>query len=83
MPLGVGGGQYETVRVQLPRESTLVLYTDGLIETRTADLGAGMTRLAETLTKIRAAAPGEACDSLLATLAPNPADDIAVLVVRT
>jgi hypothetical protein len=83
MPLGVGGGQYETVRVRLPRESTLVLYTDGLIETRTADLGAGMTRLADALTKMRATAPGEACDSLLATLAPNPADDIAVLMART
>jgi hypothetical protein len=83
MPLGVGGGQYETVRVQLPCESTLVLYTDGLIETRTADLGAGMARLAGTLTKIRTLGPGEACDSLLTTLAPNPADDIAVLMVRT
>jgi len=82
-PLGVGGGQYETVRVQLPRESTLVLYTDGLIETRTADLGAGMARLADTLDTVSALAPGEACDSLLTTLAPNPADDIAVLMVRT
>ena len=83
LPLGVGGGQYETVRVQLPRESTLVLYTDGLIERRTADLGAGMARLTDTLTKISTLAPGEACDSLLTTLAPNPADDIAVLLVRT
>jgi hypothetical protein len=83
IPLGVGGGRYETVRVQLPRESTLVLYTDGLIETRTADLGVGMARLADTLNKVSSLAPGEACDSLLATLAPNPADDIAVLMVRT
>jgi len=82
-PLGVGGGQYETVRVQLPPESRLVLYTDGLIETRTADLGAGMARLADTLTKISALAPGVACDRLLSTLAPNPADDIAVLMART
>jgi Stage II sporulation protein E (SpoIIE)/PAS fold/GAF domain len=82
-PLGVGGGQYETVRVQLPRESTLVLYTDGLIETRTADLDAGMARLADTLDNVSALAPGQACDSLLATLAPKPADDIAVLMVRT
>jgi Stage II sporulation protein E (SpoIIE)/PAS fold/GAF domain len=82
-PLGVGGGQYETVRVQLPRESTLVLYTDGLIETRTADLGVGMARLSDTLNKVGALAPGEACDRLLTTLAPNPADDIAVLMART
>jgi hypothetical protein len=83
LPLGVGGGQYETVRVRLRRESTLVLYTDGLIESRTADLDAGMARLTDTLTKISTLAPGEACDSLLTTLAPNPADDIAVLMVRT
>src|ERR1700722_296323 len=83
MPPGVGGGQYETVRVQLSRESTLVLYTDGLIETRTADLDAGMARLSDTLNKVGALAPGEACDSLLTTLAPNPADDIAVLMART
>ena len=82
-PLGVGGGQYETVRVQLPRESALVLYTDGLIETRTADLDAGMARLADTLDKVSALAAGEACDSLLTTLAPNPADDIAILMART
>ena len=82
-PLGVGGGRYETVRVQLPRGSALVLYTDGLIETRTSDLDAGMARLADALDQVGALAPGEACDSLLATLAPNPADDIAVLMVRT
>jgi hypothetical protein len=82
-PLGVGGGRYETVRVQLPRRSALVLYTDGLIETRTSDLDAGMARLADALDQVGALAPGEACDSLLATLAPNPADDIAVLMVRT
>ena len=83
IPLGVGVGQYETVRVQLSHESTLVLYTDGLIETRTADLDAGMARLADTLMKVSALPPGEACDRLLTALAPNPADDIAVLMVRT
>ena len=83
IPLGVGGGQYETVRVRLPRESTLVLYTDGLIETRTADLDAGLARLADALKMVSALPPGEACDSLLTALAPNPADDIALLMVRT
>jgi PAS domain-containing protein len=83
MPLGVGGGQYESVRVHLPRESTLVFYTDGLIESRTADLGTGMARLADTLTRISTLAPSEACDTLLTTLAPSPADDIAILMART
>jgi hypothetical protein len=83
MPLGVGGGQYEAIRVRVPCESTLVLYTDGLIESRTADLGTGMARLADTLTRLSTLAPSEACDSLLATLAPRPADDIAILMART
>jgi serine phosphatase RsbU (regulator of sigma subunit) len=83
VPLGVGGGQYETVRVQLPTESTLVLYTDGLIESRTTDLDTGMARLSDTLARISTLAPAEACDMLLTTLAPIPADDIAVVMART
>ena len=82
VPLGVGGGQYETVRLQLPAESTLVLYTDGLIESRDADLDTGMARLADTLAKISTLAPAEACDILLTTLVPIPADDIAVVMAR-
>jgi serine phosphatase RsbU (regulator of sigma subunit) len=83
MPLGVGGGQYEAIHVRVPGESTLVLYTDGLIESRAADLGTGMARLADTLTRLSTLAPREACDSLLAILAPRPADDIAILMART
>jgi len=52
MPLGLGTGQDETVRVQPPPGSTLVFYTDGLIERRTADLGTGMARLAGLLTRL-------------------------------
>jgi hypothetical protein len=83
LPLGVGGGQYQSVRVRLPRGSTLVLYTDGLIESRVTDISTGMARLADTLTRTSRLGPGEVCDSLLATLAPEPADDIAILMART
>ncbi len=83
MPLGLGTGQYETVRVQPPRGSTLVFYTDGLIESRTTDLGAGMARLAGLLTEISGLPVGEAAERLLTTLAPSPADDIAILMART
>jgi hypothetical protein len=38
---------------------------------------------AGTLARLGPLAVGEACDSLLATLAPNPADDVAVLMART
>jgi hypothetical protein len=39
-----------------------------------------MTRLARTLTTLPVT---QVCDTLLATLAPSPADDIAILMART
>ena len=86
LPLGIGvgdGGHYQATRLHLPRHSTLVLYTDGLIESRVADMSTGMARLARTLTTVSQLPVTEACDTLLAALAPNPADDIAVLMART
>jgi hypothetical protein len=86
LPLGTGvgdGGQYQTTRLHVPRHSTLVLYTDGLIESPGSDMSTGMTRLAHTLTTISQLPVTEACNTLLATLAPSPADDIAVLMART
>jgi serine phosphatase RsbU (regulator of sigma subunit) len=85
LPLGtgLGDGQYQTTRLHLPPGSTLVLYTDGLIENPAADTGTGMARLARTLTTLTALPVTQACDTLLATLAPSPADDIAILMART
>jgi serine phosphatase RsbU (regulator of sigma subunit) len=67
----------------VPRPSTLVLYTDGLIEGPAADARTGMARLARTLETICHLPVNEGCDTLLTTLAANPADDIAVLMART
>jgi serine phosphatase RsbU (regulator of sigma subunit) len=85
LPLGagLGGGHYRTTRLHVPRHSTLVLYTDGLIETPAADISTGMARLARALTTTSQLPVTEACDTLLATLAPSPADDIAILMART
>jgi hypothetical protein len=86
LPLGTGladSGQYRAVRLHLPPASTLVLYTDGLIEDPAADLSTGMTRLATTLTTTSQLPVSQACDTLLAALAPRPADDIAILMART
>ncbi len=86
LPLGAdlaGGGHYQTTRVHIPRHSTLVLYTDGLIENPAADLDTGMARLARTLQATSTLPVSQACDTLLAALAPSPADDIAVLMART
>jgi Stage II sporulation protein E (SpoIIE)/PAS fold/GAF domain len=85
LPLGtgLGDGHYQATRLHLPPGSTLVLYTDGLIESRATDIDTGMTRLARTLATITTLPVTDACDTLLATLAPNPADDIAILMART
>jgi hypothetical protein len=85
MPLGtgVGDGQYETIRVHMPRGTTVVLYTDGLVESLSLDIGAGMAELARTLTAAADQPLKQACDTLLTELVSQPADDVAILMART
>ncbi|MGW6966449.1 SpoIIE family protein phosphatase [Streptomyces zaomyceticus] len=82
-PLGVGGTRYTTTDHTFQPGSILVLYTDGLIESRTSDID---ERLAELTDALAEPSPSlEAmCDSLLARLVPASADDdIALLIART
>jgi hypothetical protein len=85
LPLGSGLGdaRYRATRLPLPPGSTLVLYTDGLVERRGADISSGMTRLADALQTVAGLPVSDACDTLVSTLVPNPADDIAILMART
>ena len=85
LPLGSGlpGGPYQSTRLRLPPGSTVLLYTDGLIEDPAADISTGMARLARTLKSVSQLPVADACDQLLAALAPRPADDIAILLART
>ena len=48
-PIGVGAMAYQSLTVPVPAGSIIALYTDGLIETRDADLDAGMERLRAAL----------------------------------
>jgi serine phosphatase RsbU (regulator of sigma subunit) len=62
---------------------TVVLYTDGLVETGRSGLDEGIERLSTGLARLHALPLDELCDRLLAELAPGRADDdIAVLAVR-
>ena len=45
-PLGVGGVPFESVTLEVPDGSRLVLYTDGLVESRDVDIDDGLRRLA-------------------------------------
>jgi PAS domain S-box-containing protein len=83
LPLGVSAGHYQATRIKPPPGSTLVLYTDGLIESPGTDIGTGMASLADALTMLSELSADDACDALLTSLAPKPTDDIAVLMART
>ncbi|MFC9941667.1 SpoIIE family protein phosphatase [Streptomyces pratensis] len=83
-PLGLGGMPFETLDVQLPENSRLVLYTDGLVEDRHRDIDEGLERLRETLSGHPDRTPEETCEAVLRVLVPARArDDVALLVGRT
>ncbi len=71
----------------LPAGASLVLFTDGLVESRTADLDTGLDRLRAVAEEVAGegegpADPDELCDRLLAALTgPRRADDVALLVL--
>ncbi|MGW7543076.1 SpoIIE family protein phosphatase [Streptomyces sp. NPDC054770] len=82
-PLGLGGLPFEAVDVDLPEDSRLVLYTDGLIEGRNRDVDVVLDRLRGALAH-PGRTPEEICETVLDTVAPvHPHDDIALLVART
>ncbi|MFR9674374.1 SpoIIE family protein phosphatase [Streptomyces sp. TR06-5] len=71
-PLGVSGVQFETVELDVEEGAVLVLYTDGLIESRGEDITDGIERLRELLCA-RTPAPtlDDACDAVIATRAAS------------
>jgi integral membrane sensor domain MASE1/GAF domain-containing protein/anti-sigma regulatory factor (Ser/Thr protein kinase) len=68
----------------LPLGSTLVLYTDGLVERRREVLDTGLDRLAALAPLIAATPVSELADTLLdAMIAGTREDDVAILVARS
>jgi serine/threonine-protein kinase RsbW len=66
----------------LPPGATLLLYTDGLVESRTEDLDAGLDRLVATARAVGTGDPDVLCDRLVAELTgSHRADDIALLAL--
>jgi serine phosphatase RsbU (regulator of sigma subunit) len=66
------------------RGSTLVLYTDGLIERRSEDIDKGLARLADSLARHRNTDPEALADAVLLELLPHggATDDTALIIVR-
>ncbi|WP_432543552.1 PP2C family protein-serine/threonine phosphatase [Kineococcus sp. SYSU DK002] len=88
--LGVGlpGARHDHV-LDLPVDSTLLLYTDGLVERRDEELDEGLTRLAHAMTRADTAPPPARTpldgwlDRVLTTsMRGGNQDDVAVLAVR-
>ncbi|WP_330302022.1 MULTISPECIES: SpoIIE family protein phosphatase [unclassified Streptomyces] len=81
-PLGVGGTRFTTTETTLEPGSILVLYTDGLIESRGSDIDERLAELTHLLAQPHPSLTG-LCDNLLTHLAPGSADDdIALLIAR-
>lgn len=89
-PLGLRIAGYTDVTVPFPAGSTLVMFTDGLVESRELELDEGLARLADHVRQ--GVAPGGApdlealADALLDAATHEPGhgvDDIALLLLRS
>lgn len=80
---------FETLRrpeatTPLPPGSTLVLFTDGLVERRGEDIDEGFAKIATVLADTAEKLPREVADAVLSALRPDGGydDDIAMVVYR-
>ncbi|MFE3549067.1 SpoIIE family protein phosphatase [Streptomyces kronopolitis] len=81
-PLGVGGITFHATTIRLAPGDHLVLYTDGLVETRDQDIDTRLQVLLDLLATPRPSLE-ETCDHLLSTLRhPDDYDDVALLIAR-
>jgi serine phosphatase RsbU (regulator of sigma subunit)/PAS domain-containing protein len=72
----------DTVTV-LERGSTVLLYTDGLVERRDSDLDSGIERLLTALTDLAHLPLQQLCDAVLQRLVDGrPDDDVALIAIR-
>ncbi|WKV70733.1 SpoIIE family protein phosphatase [Streptomyces sp. PCS3-D2] len=83
-PLGLGAGlPMDTATLTVPEGSQLVLFTDGLLESRDQDVDTGLAALGAALAG-PARTPEETCAAVIGAMLPSrQSDDIALLVART
>ena len=82
-PLGIGQ-EWDERSTQVTRDTVLLLYTDGLVETRTWDIDEGVRRLHALLAALPPTAqPSDVLDAALGLIpAGNRGDDVAILAAR-
>ncbi|WP_127481290.1 SpoIIE family protein phosphatase [Nocardioides pantholopis] len=79
------GAQRDETFIGLPSGSTVVLFTDGLVERRGQDIDDGLLQLQDQLVELRAHEqdPDPLCAELLRRLVPDRReDDVALVAVR-
>ena len=83
VPLGIDGPGYESVTIPIPLNSTLIAYTDGLVERRHEVINVGMERL-----RTAASVEAPSVDDLLSCIVDDffaeqvSDDDTALLAIR-
>ncbi|MEU8991373.1 SpoIIE family protein phosphatase [Streptomyces sp. NPDC048558] len=80
-PVGTAGGRPDATH-PLPPGSTLLFYTDGLIEIPGSDLDTGLDRLRRHALALAHTPLDTLCDQLLARMPPGSTDDVALLALR-
>ncbi|NUP82003.1 MAG: SpoIIE family protein phosphatase [Nonomuraea sp.] len=73
---------YASAREPLPRLSTLLLYTDGLVERPGEHLDQGLTRLRDQAAELAGEPLDRFCDELLSHMPVSGEDDIAMIALR-
>ena len=83
VPLGTSDVGYQEAEAFIERGSTLLLYTDGLVERRDTSLGDRLAQLA-TVAGIAGGELGDVCDQIVGGLlgGKRPSDDVALLALR-
>lgn len=76
-PIGLGAGPWPVTHVGIPHGGTLLLYSDGLVESRTLELDSGLDRLCCRVAAMEVGRrnPRELCATLGELPASGPDDD--------
>ena len=83
LPIGVArDSRYDSARTTLAHGDLLVVFTDGLIETRRTTLDAGLARLVDILEAERGETATHAVDRLVEVTGADRADDICVVALE-
>ncbi|MER5996618.1 SpoIIE family protein phosphatase [Streptomyces viridosporus] len=83
LPLGLGGVPFQTAEIDIPQGSRLVLYTNGLVESRSRDTDAGMELLRSVLARTEPSCESTCSAVIDAMVSDRPYDDVALLVAAT